>query len=147
MSPEERAVDGGAGVASWLLEHGTTLAPWVLGLAFLVVGLRIAYNVALAWSDLRLRHRLGTTAGAATDWLRGRDADGRSGLYVAYMSSPQWAARSERTIMLAGGLCQHCGKARAREAHHLTYDRLTREKDADLLAVCVPCHRQLHGRG
>ena len=146
----ERAVDGGAGGVSWLLEHGTTLAPWVLGLAFLLIGLRVAYTVALAWSDLRLRHRLGGTlgpTGAATDWLRGRGPDGRSGLYGAYMSSPEWAERRGRTLMLAGGTCQRCGERRATEAHHLTYDRLGRERDGDLLAVCGPCHKRLHGLG
>jgi hypothetical protein len=142
----EQAVDGGAGVASWLLEHGPTLAPWVLALAFLVVLARIGYSVALAWSDLRLRHRLGGTAGAATDWLRDRGPEGRSGLYRAYMASPQWAERRGRTLMLAGGTCQRCGQRRATEAHHLTYDRLGRERDQDLLALCGPCHQALHGR-
>jgi hypothetical protein len=143
----EQAVDGGAGVVSWLLAHSPTLAPLVLGLALLLALLRVGYNVALAWSDLRLRHRLGGTAGAATDWLRARGPEGRSGLYRAYMASPQWAERRGRTLMLAGGTCQRCGQRRATEAHHLTYDRLGRERDQDLLALCRSCHRMLHGQG
>jgi hypothetical protein len=143
----EQAVDGGAGVVSWLLAHSPILAPWVLGLALLAALVRVGYNVAVAVTDLRLRHRLGDTAGAATDWLRRRELDGHSGLYRAYLASPEWAERRGRTLMLAGGTCQRCGQRRATEAHHLTYDRLGRERDQDLLALCGPCHRMLHGQG
>jgi hypothetical protein len=146
MSWQERAVDGGAGVVGWLLEHGAVAFWVVVAVATAIVLVRVAYNVALAWADLRLRHRAGDAAGALTDWLGARGPDGRSAFYHAYLASPEWAARSKRTLTLAGGTCQRCGRARAREAHHLTYERLGHEADADLLAVCVPCHLALHGR-
>jgi 5-methylcytosine-specific restriction endonuclease McrA len=67
-------------------------------------------------------------------------------VYATYMASPQWRARSQRTLLLAGGTCQRCGRAPAREAHHLTYDRLGFERDDDLQALCKACHRAAHGR-
>jgi hypothetical protein len=140
------AVDGIAGVVGWLLAHGEQLVWPAFWLALAVVLSRVAYNAALAWADLRLRWRGGDAAGALTDWLGARGTRGRTRLYEAYMQSPEWAERRARTLMLAGGLCQACGRARAREAHHLTYDRLGREPDADPIAVCPRCHRQLHGR-
>ena len=146
MTWQERAVDAGGAVVGWLLEHGATTF-WLLFVGAIALALgRLAYVVVLAWSDLRLRHRAGNAAGAIADVLGARGADGRSGLYTAYMSSPEWAERRGRTLMLAGGTCQRCGQRRATEAHHLTYDRLGRERDGDLLAVCAPCHQRLHGR-
>ena len=40
--------------------------------------------------------------------------------------------------MLAGYACQRCGRAKATDAHHLTYERLGRERDGDLLARARP---------
>jgi len=41
--------------------------------------------------------------------------------------------------------CQMCGKRRATEVHHLSYKRIGNEPPQDLLAVCHPCHCELHG--
>jgi hypothetical protein len=51
---------------------------------------------------------------------------------------------SRRTSTRAGGICQQCGKARATDAHHLTYVRLGFEEDKDLRALCAACHRLAH---
>jgi hypothetical protein len=136
------------GIVGWLWGNAQTAAVVMLALAAAGILIRTGYLVALALADLRLRWRGGDAAGQLADWLSGGRGGpgGHSLLYTSYLQSDAWRARRERTLMLAGGTCQRCGRARAREAHHLTYDRLTREKDADLLAVCVPCHRQLHGR-
>lgn len=65
-------------------------------------------------------------------------------LYYAYLQSDRWAARRAWIIGLAHGTCQICRKAPATQAHHLTYDRCGNELEADLQAVCKPCHDGQH---
>jgi hypothetical protein len=156
-------------VAGWWWHHAEVVAAVTLALAVLAVGGTAIYRVADALATLRLKRR-GADAldayrlGRAVPWGAGsgygyapwggaawppggaRGPDGRSQLYANYMARPQWRTRSQRTLLLAGGACQRCGRAPAREAHHLTYERLGHEADADLLAVCKPCHAALHGR-
>ena len=112
--------------------------------------MRVGYLVALAVADLRLRWRGGDAAGQLADWLSQGVPGGRGGrhsaLYETYLQTDAWRARRERTLLLAGYTCQRCGRAKATDAHHLTYDRLGRERDGDLLALCEPCHGALHGR-
>jgi 5-methylcytosine-specific restriction endonuclease McrA len=64
--------------------------------------------------------------------------------YSGYLRSPPWQARRRRTIALAGGMCQHCGRRRAVQVHHLTYKRVGRERDRDLVALCWSCHQRAH---
>jgi hypothetical protein len=83
-------------------------------------------------------------AAPASLWsTRGR-GQRRSDWYQTYMQSPMWAARRQRTLTLAGGICQACGKARATDAHHLSYVRLGFEEDRDLKALCGACHKKAH---
>ena len=75
--------------------------------------------------------------------------------YEARMSRPDWMEYYRpRILKRAGGCCEACGgKTRCLEVHHLTYERLGRERDEDLQAVCRPCHpradeiRRRRGRG
>lgn len=143
---DARILDALGAVLGWLVAHGEATMVVLGVLVVVVVAGRAAYSVAWLWHDLRLRRHGADAAGALAAYL-GRDAGGRSGEYRSYMASPAWAERRARTLMLAGGTCQRCGAARATEAHHLTYDRLTRERDSDLLALCSRCHHALHGRG
>lgn len=48
----------------------------------------------------------------------------------AYIRNRQW--------------CEGCGDGKANQVHHLSYERLGRELDQDLLAVCDRCHRAFH---
>jgi hypothetical protein len=148
MTWQARLVDGAAAAVGWWLsgDHVWWVFWAAFALAVVVIGARITFNVADALATLRLKRSGAGGAEAIARWLGARGPDGRTGRYTAYMASPQWAERSQRTIMLAGGTCQRCGRRTATQAHHLTYDRLTRERDADLLAVCKPCHDALHGR-
>jgi hypothetical protein len=44
-------------------------------------------------------------------------------------------------------VCQACGgpwDLRHGDLHHRSYDRLGRELDRDVVALCRPCHRRLH---
>lgn len=50
--------------------------------------------------------------------------------------------RKLRVIVLANyPFCQVCNKAFSTETHHLRYGHDITERD--LLAVCVPCHKEL----
>ena len=53
-----------------------------------------------------------------------------------------------RTIMLAGGACQHQGPrctGTATQVHRLHDRHFTAEADASLIAVCRTCHEDIHG--
>jgi 5-methylcytosine-specific restriction endonuclease McrA len=69
--------------------------------------------------------------------------------YAEYLKSPQWQERRKRALRLADGRCQVCSNP-ARDVHHNTYERLGRELDRDLIAVCGRCHdmitKHLKGR-
>jgi 5-methylcytosine-specific restriction endonuclease McrA len=67
------------------------------------------------------------------------------GRYGEYLASDHWAATRAAALERAGGRCQRCRLAAAAEVHHVSYARLGRERESDLLAVCRPCHAQLHG--
>lgn len=64
--------------------------------------------------------------------------------YLAYLNSPTWRTRRNRSLKLAGYQCAKCPARRDLEVHHLTYERLGLERDADLEVLCVTCHRGDH---
>jgi len=72
--------------------------------------------------------------------------DGWWDRYNAYLETPQWQTLRLAVFKRDGYLCQHCHKARATDAHHLTYVRMGHEDLADLLSVCKSCHETIHGR-
>ena len=63
--------------------------------------------------------------------------------YLAYLRSAAWKARRGKVLAAAKGICLGCGR-RAQCVHHRTYVRLGCEADADLVAVCWDCHRDIH---
>lgn len=66
--------------------------------------------------------------------------------YSLYLVSTEWAVRRAAVLQRANNLCEGCGRARATQVHHLTYDRIFREMFFDLVAVCESCHRELHSQ-
>jgi 5-methylcytosine-specific restriction endonuclease McrA len=77
----------------------------------------------------------------------------RRELYVEYMASPEWFDRRDewiaqwRTRTGVAPFCLVCltaWHAESDDLHHVTYARLGRELFADLMALCRPCHRDLH---
>jgi len=72
------------------------------------------------------------------------------------MSSPEWFGRRERWVREwssthdgVGIHCRICGAEwtlSCDDLHHRTYARLGCEAFADLIALCRPCHRELHRR-
>lgn len=63
--------------------------------------------------------------------------------YGEYLKSPIWRERSSAVIERAGGVCEACGKNRATQAHHKTYEHVGGEPLFELVAVCEECHRQI----
>ncbi len=68
--------------------------------------------------------------------------------YIRY--SPQWAAQRLKRMIADRFTCKRCGATNCDlEVHHTTqeaYTHLGKEKDSELLTVCLPCHDALHGR-
>jgi hypothetical protein len=42
------------------------------------------------------------------------------------------------------GICERCGQNEAVHLHHLTYERMTRERPEDLEHICLNCHCAAH---
>lgn len=152
MTTSEGIVAAVAAVGGWLWANGAAVFAWSLVMAALVVAVRVAYVVALALVDLRLRWRAGSALGrGGLARLLGEPGGGslahapgeHSDFYRSYLQSGAWRERRARTLMLAGGACAVCG-ARATDAHHETYARLGAERDADLTALCESCHHAVH---
>jgi len=75
------------------------------------------------------------------------------GEYENYLLSEHWVLFSNK-VKRDRGKCQDCG-IEALEAwkrdrqglnvHHLTYENLGKEKDADVVVICHYCHLKRHG--
>lgn len=64
--------------------------------------------------------------------------------YNKYLKSPQWAAKRELYFKSFGKYCKACGTTRGPiQLHHLTYDRLGRERLRDLISLCAKCHQEV----
>jgi len=67
--------------------------------------------------------------------------------YDEYLMSAEWQVLRRRIMARDGFSCRICGKEEKLAVHHLTYDRLGREKDEDLITLCGGddgCHRAIH---
>ena len=66
--------------------------------------------------------------------------------YERYLRSAKWKKKRSRAIRRAGNKCQRCGASKwsKLEVHHLTYERLGKEADTDLMVLCQKCHRETH---
>jgi hypothetical protein len=61
--------------------------------------------------------------------------------YREYMRSPAWRACRQRALGRAGGKCERCASPRSDlDVHHLRYDSLGHEPDADVVVLCWACH-------
>ena len=63
--------------------------------------------------------------------------------YHRYMASREWRVKRRETFTRAGGVCERCWGAPASQVHHLTYERLGRERPEDLMAICREDHEYL----
>lgn len=61
--------------------------------------------------------------------------------YLAYINSSAWRARRLRALDRADRRCQVCGERKWLQVHHVSYERLGHEADADLTVLCWWCHQ------
>jgi hypothetical protein len=66
--------------------------------------------------------------------------------YAAYLMSDAWKEKRTKVRRRARGWCERCKWRKRVDVHHLTYERVPNEPLSDLIGVCRPCHRFLHGR-
>jgi hypothetical protein len=71
-------------------------------------------------------------------------AQGRHANYRAYINSKAWKKRRNKFLKDFGYCCQICGSPYDIEVHHLSYQRLGKEQDRDLQALCRGCHENTH---
>lgn len=64
--------------------------------------------------------------------------------YNEHLQSPEWREKCELKMSLTDGLCEGCGKERARHIHHRTYENLGDEFLFELVALCLICHQKIH---
>jgi len=75
--------------------------------------------------------------------------------YQDYLQSDHWKNIRRRKIDMVHGCCEGtvtdnsgykwgCHRTNALEVHHLTYERLGRERLSDLMVLCPICHRHTH---
>lgn len=64
--------------------------------------------------------------------------------YERYIASEAWRGRRERYFAVQPRRCKACGAAERVHLHHLSYAKMGREPDSDLMALCEPCHDLVH---
>lgn len=77
--------------------------------------------------------------------LRAESAKVFWGSYKEYLQSPEWQNVS-RIVIHRDVTCQRCFKARATQAHHLsyaTYKKCGFTFPAECVGICQPCHDQI----
>jgi len=64
--------------------------------------------------------------------------------YNKYLDSEEWKIIKKKVMERAGGICELCKTQKADQVHHLTYERVGKERLEDLKAVCFECHDKEH---
>lgn len=87
-------------------------------------------------------------------WEKAR-LERRPDWYKLYLNSRYWKQFRRRLLLEANWTCQECGKidpARDKQrgsrlqVHHLTYERVGKERKKDVVVLCSACHASRHGR-
>jgi DNA-binding Lrp family transcriptional regulator len=66
--------------------------------------------------------------------------------HAAYLRSPHWRAVRERYKSKRPWVCGVCPRTNRLHLHHLTYERLGRERLSDLIPLCRTHHMRAHRR-
>lgn len=64
--------------------------------------------------------------------------------YQAYINSKEWQETRQRIFNRDNFRCVKCGCSKNLQVHHITYENLGEEKDADLVTLCDKCHNSIH---
>jgi 5-methylcytosine-specific restriction endonuclease McrA len=67
--------------------------------------------------------------------------------YAEYLTTTGWRARSWMAMDRAAWRCETpgCASESPLQTHHLSYARLGKERDNDLIVLCEECHARRHG--
>lgn len=60
--------------------------------------------------------------------------------YKTYIESKEWQDIRKRIFRRDNYKCQICGSCYNLQVHHITYENMGQEKDADLVTLCEKCH-------
>lgn len=60
--------------------------------------------------------------------------------YKTFIESKEWQETRTRIFKRDKYKCQICGSCKNLQVHHITYENLGQEKDADLVTLCEKCH-------
>lgn len=71
---------------------------------------------------------------------------GKRPKYHDYIKSKAWRRRRVKYFKENGNKCVICKSAKEVGLHHLSYARLGKEKDEDLVALCWGCHSNFHDK-
>jgi hypothetical protein len=66
--------------------------------------------------------------------------------YQDYIHSKQWQRKRNERLALDRKQCVLCFSMTNLHVHHVTYERLFKEKMSDLMTVCKECHEIIHNR-
>ena len=67
--------------------------------------------------------------------------------YQEYLRHPRFLEIRAQVFERAAGTCERCGKRPPTEPHHLRYPPWgTFDVPENMIAVCNPCHCEIHGK-
>lgn len=66
--------------------------------------------------------------------------------YVTYIEGPEWGRTRTLALEYYGDACCFCNSTERLNVHHRTYERLERERLADLIVICRDCHAKHHDK-
>ena len=61
-----------------------------------------------------------------------------------YLKSEEWKTKRDLIMKFYNYTCFDCAKE-ATDVHHISYDRIFKEKFSDLIPFCRTCHSKKHG--
>ena len=64
--------------------------------------------------------------------------------YKSYLKSDLWRDKKKNLVKTEIKMCWVCHRKNNLNVHHLTYDRLGKEDNEDLIYLCSKHHRLLH---
>lgn len=64
--------------------------------------------------------------------------------YADYLKTAHWRKTRNSALTRAGWKCGRCQSNVGLQVHHLSYERVGEERDADLEVLCKSCHEGLH---
>lgn len=64
--------------------------------------------------------------------------------YYEYLRSRHWSETRDRILAERGRECEVCFSTDRIHVHHLHYENIGYEQDADLQVLCATCHADAH---